>query len=345
MTPPRERSMEEKFPAKNRMPAKLRGASIALAALVVCALAAGSARGQASYPSQGIRLIVPYAAGGVPDTVARFVGQRLQERIGQSVVVENRPGGNGSVAAAAIAAAPADGYTLLVTDSAMLSVNPLFFKQLAYSAQNDFVPVALLARAPLFLAVHPDLPVGTLREFIDYVKARPGEVNYGSSGIGSTHHLTMEAVKAALHLNMTHIPYRGAGQSMPALLGGHVQALFSAYPSLKGAVEGNRVKLIATNGLRRSPLAPDVPALAEVIPGFDLITLIGIYARVGTPTPVVRKIATEAVAIVAQPDVVPQFAVLGMEPAGEGPDAFGRAVADEIERVTKVVESAGIKPE
>jgi tripartite-type tricarboxylate transporter receptor subunit TctC len=322
-----------------------RAAPQAFAALLVCSLVAWPAQGQAPYPSQGIRLIVPYAAGGVPDTVARFVGQRLQERIGQSIVVENRPGGNGSVAAATLAAAPADGYTLLVTDSAMLSVNPLFFKQLAYSPQKDFVPVALLARAPLFLAVSSDVPVATLREFIDYVKARPGKINYGSSGVGSTHHLTMEAMKAALHLNMTHIPYRGTGQSVPALLGGHVQVLFSAYPSLKGAVESNRVRLIATNGAQRSPLAPDVPPLADVIPGFDLITLIGIYARTGTPLAIVQKIATEAVASVKQPDVVPQFAVLGMEPAGDSPDAFGQAVADEIERVTKVVNSAGIKAE
>jgi tripartite-type tricarboxylate transporter receptor subunit TctC len=316
-----------------------------LAALLACAFAWWPAQGQAPYPSQGIRLIVPYAAGGVPDTVARFLGQRLQERIGQSVVVENRPGGNGSVAAATITSAPADGYTLLVTDSGMLSVNPLFIKQLAYSPQQDFMPVALLARAPLFLAVHADVPVATLSEFIAYVKARPGQINYGSSGIGSTHHLSMEAVKAALDLNMTHIPYRGTGQSVPALLGGHVQTLFSAYPSLKGAVESNRVKLLATNGAQRSPLAPDLPPLADVIPGFDLITLVGIYARTGTPPAVVGKIAAEAVAIVQRADVAPQFAVLGMEPAGAGPDAFGQAVKDEIARVTKVVQSAGIKAE
>jgi tripartite-type tricarboxylate transporter receptor subunit TctC len=323
---------------------KLNAAPMALVAVFACLLAPQTARSQTTYPSQAIRLIVPYAAGGVPDTVARFVGQRLQERTGQSVVVENRPGGNGSVAAATIASAPADGYTLMVTDSAMLSVNPLFFKQLAYSPQS-FVPIALLARAPLFLAVHPDVPVATLREFIDYVKARPGQINYGSSGVGSTHHLTMEAMKSALQLTMTHVPYRGAGQSVPALLGGHVQVLFSAYPSLKGAVETNRVRLLATNGAQRSPLAPDVPSLAEVIPGFDLITLIGIYARTGTPAAVVNRIAREAVAVVREPAVIPQFAALGMEPAGEGPEDFGRSVAEEIKRVTKVAESAGIKPE
>jgi tripartite-type tricarboxylate transporter receptor subunit TctC len=319
---------------------------IALAvAYLALAAAFGQAHAQAAYPSQTIRIVVPYAPGGVPDTVARFLGRRLQDRVGQSVVVENRAGGNGSVAAAAITSSPADGYTLMVTDSAMLSVNPMFLAQLSYDPKKDFVPVALLARAPIFLAVHADVPVSTLQEFIDYVKARPGQVNYGSSGVGSTHHLTMEAMKSALHLQMTHVPYRGTGQSVPALLGGHVQALFSAYPSLKGAVETNRVKLLATNGAQRSPLAPNVPSLAEVIPGFDLITLIGVYARAGTPPTVVQKIAAEAIAVVKEPDVVPQFAALGMEPAGEEPDEFARTIAREIERVTKVVESAGIKPQ
>jgi len=319
----------------------LRSAFLTVAALAL----AGAAQAQAPYPSQPVRIVVPYAPGGVPDTVARFVGAKLQARIGQSVVVENRAGGNGSVAASAIATAPADGYTLMVTDSAMLSVNPLFLTQLSYNPQKDFVPVALLARAPIFLAVHADVPVSNLREFIDYVKARPGQLTYGSSGVGSTHHLTMEAVKAALGLSITHVPYRGTGQSVPALIGGHVQALFSAYPSLKGAVETNRVKLLATNGPQRSPLAPDVPSLAEIIPGFDLITLIGLYARAGTPPAVVEKIAAEAVAVVKEPDVVPQFAALGMEPAGEGPAAFAKTIDAEIERLTKVVESAGIKPQ
>ena len=320
----------------------LRPALIVIATLAVCAVT--SAQAQAPYPSEPIKFIVPYAAGGVPDTVARFTAQRLSARIGQPVVVENRPGGNGSVAAAAMAAAPADGYTLLVTDSAMLSVNPLFFSQLAYSPQKDFMPVAILARAPLFLAVHESVPVRTLQEFIDYVKAHPGKINYGSSGVGSTHHLTMEAMKSSLHLDITHVPYRGSGQSVPALLGGHVQALFSAYPSLRGAIETNHVRLLATSGRQRSPLALDVPALADVIPGFDLITLIGIYARIGTPPATIQQIATEAIAVVKQPDVVPQFAALGMEPAGEGPEAFAKAIAGEIERVTDVVRKAGIKP-
>jgi tripartite-type tricarboxylate transporter receptor subunit TctC len=315
---------------------------IALAALATFAVT--FAQAQAPYPSQSIKFIVPYAAGGVPDTVGRFVAQRLSDRIGHSVVVENRPGGNGSVAATAMAAAPADGYTLLVTDSAMLSVNPLFFSQLTYNPQKDFIPVAALARAPLFLAVHESVPARTLQEFIKYVKEHPGKITYGSAGVGSTHHLTMEAMKSALDLEITHVPYRGSGQSVPALLGGHVQALFSAYPALRGAIETKRVRLLATNAAQRSPLAPELPPLAEVIPGFDLITLIGVYARTGTPPAIVHKIATEAIAVVKQADVVPQFAALGMEPTGDGPEAFRKAIAGEIERVTEVGRKAGIKP-
>ena len=237
---------------------------VAFACLPRCA---ATARGQATYPSQAIRLIVPYAPGGVPDTTARLLAQRLQDRVGQTVVVENRAGGNGSVAAAVIAAAPADGYTLFVVDTTMLSVNPLFISQLSYNPQKDFVPIAALARTPLFLAVSAETPVRTLPEFIDYVKARPGQVNYGSAGVGSTHHLTMEAVKSALHLDITHVPYRGTSQAVPALLGGHVQVLWASYPNLKAGVEGGLIRLIANNGLGRSPLLPELPPVADMDPG------------------------------------------------------------------------------
>ena len=249
-----------------------------------------SAQAQAPYPNQGIRFIVPYAPGGLPDTVARITGQHLQERIGQTVVVENRAGGGAAAAVNALMTAPSDGYTFVITDGSLVSTNPVIFKQLTYNPK-DMIPVALLGSTPLFLASHPDLPVSTFREFIDYVKAHPGQVNYGSSGVGSAHHLSMEAVKAALNLQMTHIPYRGTGQSVPALLGGHVQVLFSAYPSLVGAVESKKVKLLAHNGPGRYFQAPDVPPIADVIPGFDLTNIVGMFAKPGIPQPVLDKIA------------------------------------------------------
>jgi tripartite-type tricarboxylate transporter receptor subunit TctC len=315
----------------------------AVAALTVFnAIGALSAWAQAPYPNQGIRFIVPYAPGGLPDTVARIVGQRVQERVGQNVVVENRPGGGAAAAVSALLTAPADGYTFLVSDGSLLSTNPLLIKQLTYAAK-DVAPVALLGRTPLFLAAHPDVPVNTLREFVDYVKARPGQINYGSSGVGSIHHLSMEALKAALKLDMTHIPYRGTGQSVPALLGGHVPVLFSAYPSLVGAVANKQVKLLAHNGTGRWFQAPDVPPIADVIPDYDLMTIVGIYARPGMPQAITDKIVAEVVAAVSSPEAKRQFANAGVETTGGGPDAFGRALQREINNVANVVRAANIQ--
>jgi len=318
--------------------------SLAVMAISVLGLLADApASAQGTYPSQPIKFIVPYAAGGLPDTVARIVGQKLSDRLGHAVVVENRAGANGSIAAAALASAPADGYTFMVTDGSMLSVNPLLFKDLNYDPKKDFVPVALVARAPLFLASHPSLPATDLKGFIDYVKANPAKVNYGSSGVGSTHHLSMEAMKAALNLDMAHVPYRGTGQSVPALLGGHVQVLFSAYPSLAGAAESKKVNLLATNGAKRSPQAPNVPPIAEVIPGFDFSVMVGILARAGTPPAIVEKISSEAVAAVKMDDVAKQYAAVGIEQDGAGSADFATEIAKEIERVANVVRSANIK--
>lgn len=303
-----------------------------------------SVQARAPYPNQGIRLIVPYSPGGLPDTIARIVGQNLQERIGQSVVVENRAGGGAAAAVTALMGAPADGYTFIVTDGSIVSTNPALFKQLAYDPK-DIIPVALLGRTPLFLAAHPDLPVSTLREFVDYVKAHPGQINYGSSGVGSVHHLSMEAFKAPLKLEMTHIPYRGTGQSVPALLGGHVQVLFSAYPSLVGAVESKKVKLLANNGPGRWFQAPDVPPLSEVIPGYDLSTIVSLFARPGLPQAVTDKITAEAIAAVNSPGARKQLTAAGIESAGGNAGVLDTALKREIENVTAVVKSAGIEPQ
>ena len=316
----------------------------ALAALVVWPLAALHAQVAPPYLSQTVRFIVTHPAGGLPDTVARIVGRRLQERLGQTLVVENRAGANGGIAVSALLNSPADGHTFVVTDGAILSINPQLYAKLPYNPQ-DIMPVAFLARAPLFLAVHPKVPTGTMKEFIEHVKARPGELNYGSSGVGSIHHLSMEAMKAALQLNMSHVPFKGTGESVPALLGGHVEVLFSAYPSLSGAAEGNRVKLLATNGVGRSAQAPQLPAISEFIAGFDFAPIVGIYARAGTPAAITTKIANEAIAIVKEPDSVRQLAVVGVEPVGGGPEEFARALKGEIERVAKVPAAAGFRPQ
>jgi tripartite-type tricarboxylate transporter receptor subunit TctC len=320
----------------------LRRASLAILIGGLCLMGPALAQGQ--YPNQPIKLIVPYAPGGVPDTTARLLAQKLQDRVGQSVVVENRAGGNGSVAAGVIAAAPADGYTLLVVDTTLLSVSPLFVNQLSYDPQKDFVPIAALARTPLFLAVSADTPIRTLREFIDHARSHPGELNYGSAGIGSTHHLTMEAMKSALRLDITHVPYRGTSQAVPALLGNHVQVLWASYPNLKAGVEAGKIRLLANNGLGRSPLLPELPPLSDIIPGFDMVSVIGVYGRAGTPEPIVRRIAADAGVIMREPEMNSALAPLGMEPVGEGPEPFARMIAQEVGTITKVVESVGLKP-
>jgi tripartite-type tricarboxylate transporter receptor subunit TctC len=328
-------------------PQPLRAALMALTVLGVCALvpalASWPARAE-TQPGASIKFLVTHAAGGLPDTVARIVGKRLQERLGQTIVVENRTGANGGIAVAALTSAPADGLTFVVTDGAILSTNPLLYNKLPYEPK-DVAPVAFLAQAPLFLAAHADVPVKSLQEFIDYAKARPGQLNFGSSGVGSIHHISMEALMAALNLKLTHVPYRGTGESVPALLGGHVNVLFSAYPSLSGAANTNLIKLLASNAAGRSSLAPNVPAIAEIIPDFNFAPIVGIYGRVGTPPAIMQKIAAEATATVKEPEVMQALAVVGVESTGGGPEEFGRALQGEIDRVAKVIKTVGIRIE
>ena len=314
----------------------------ALCIAVLAVSAAPPALAQAAYPSQTVKMMVPNPAGGLPDTVARIVGRRLQERLGQSVVIENRPGANGRVAVAALLAAPADGYTLLVTDGAILTINPLLYANLSYNPK-DILPVAMLARAPMFLAMNPKVPAATLAELIAYARAHPGRINYGSGGIASTHHLSMEAFAAALKLDMRHVPFKGTGEAVPALLGGHIELLFSAYPSLAGAAESGQVKLLASNGLQRSRQAPDLPAIAEVIPGFDLAPTIGVFGRADTAPEAVEKLVAEALATLKEPEVVQQLAVLGVEAAGAAPNGYAAALEAEGKRMAAAVDAAGLK--
>ena len=300
---------------------------------------------QAAYPSKPIKFIVPYAAGGLPDTVARIFAQRLTDRLGQSVVVDNKPGANGVVAAQVLASSPADGYTFLVTDGSMFSINPAIYKNLSYEYKRDFLPVSLAARAPLYLAVHPKTGVNTLQEFVALAKSKPGALNYGSSGIGSSHHLTMEAMKAALGLEIQHVPFRGSALSVPALIGGQVDVAFSALPSLAGFVKDNRVKLLGTNAAQRSAVAPNVPAIAEIVPGFDFAVIVGVLAATGTPAAAIERISSEIEKIAKMPETIQTLANAGIDAVGSNPADYGRAVLAENERLAAAIKTAGIKGE
>jgi tripartite-type tricarboxylate transporter receptor subunit TctC len=281
----------------------------ALAAPFVLSPAAAGAQPQGSHPNQTIRLIVPFPAGGLPDTIARIIAPSMQTRLKETVIVENRPGSGGGVAATALAAAPADGYQLIVTDLSFLSTNPFLYKQLTYNPK-DISTVAQVGVAPLYLAVHPSVPAKSLVEFVDYARGNAGKINYGSSGVGSLHHLSMEALKAHYKLEMTHVPFRGTGQSVPALLGGHVQALFSAYPSLGGAA-----------------------------------SRIGIFARTGTPAAITKLIAETVIAVTQEPETINRFSTAGIDAAGAGPGDFAKALESERARVEAVVKVSGIEPQ
>ncbi len=281
------------------------------------------------YPRQAIRMIVPYAAGGLPDTMTRIIGPQMTQSLGQQVIVENRPGAGGISGTEAVAKSPADGYT---------------FAKLPYDALKDFAPVSLIGSTSLFLVLHPSVPANSFQELVAYAKANPGKLNYGSSGLGSIHHLTTEALKAALGLDIVHVPYKGMGQAVPALLGGQVSMLFSALPAIEGQVKGGKVKLLAISTLKRSPQAPEVPTVAELgVPGFDFAPQIGLLAPAGTPAPIVARLAAEVSRAVKNAEVAQRFQQLGIEPAGNAPQEYDAQIRNDFERYGRVVRITGTK--
>jgi tripartite-type tricarboxylate transporter receptor subunit TctC len=304
-----------------------------------------TARAQAAWPSQQVKLIVPYSPGGLPDTVARILSKKLSERFSQAVVVENRPGANGVVAAQAVIGAAHDGHTLMLTDDSMITINPLLYKNLGYEPRKDFVPTSLIATAPLFLAVHPSVPANTFAELVALIKSKPNEFAYGSSGVGSTHHLCTEAMKAALGLEIRHIPYKGTSQSVPALVGNQVSMVFSAFPSLTGFVKGGQVKLLVVNTAKRSQFAPNVTALGELIPGFDFAPNVGIFAPARTPAAVIARLSEEVARLVKDPEVMQTFNTAGIEGIGGSPADYVRVLEREAERDARAIRLAGLKPE
>ena len=322
-----------------------RSTFLQLAALAAAGLTLPVAAQAQAFPSKPIKLVVPYAPGGLPDTVARLIAQRIQGPLGQPVVVENKPGAGGAVAAAAIAQSPADGHTLLVTDGPMLAIAPLVTQKMSYDPIKDFVPVSLVGTAPLFLAVNANVKANTLDEFIALAKTKPGALNYGSAGIGSIHHLTAEAMKDGLGIFITHIPFRGSGASVPALIGGQVDMVFASPPALMGFVKSGQARLIAINSTKRSDLAPNVPALGEKIPGFDFAFNVVVLARAGTPPEVVNRLSAEIAKAVKAPDAVEPLRVAGVDPVGGTPEQLAAAMRSEADRVAKAAKRAGLKAE
>jgi tripartite-type tricarboxylate transporter receptor subunit TctC len=310
--------------------------------LIALALAA-TAHAQ-SYPNRPIKVVVPYAPGGLPDTITRLVGAKLSDSLGQQIVVENLPGAGGINGVTEVVKAQPDGYTLLVADVGQVAINPHLFSKLPYQPLKDLTPVSLIGTSPLYLVAHPSVPVNSLKELVALAKKEPGKLNYGSSGIGSIHHLATEALKAGFGIDLVHVPYKGTGQSVPALLGGQVALLYSALPSIAGHLKDGKVKMLAISTAKRSPATPDVPTVAESgIPGYDFVAEIGMLAPAGAPREVVNRLAGDMAKAVKLPDVVQRMNQLGIDPVGSTPEAYGRVNKASYDKYAAIVKATGAK--
>lgn len=312
-----------------------------LAVMVTISALPVAAQGQ--YPSQQIRFIVPNPPGGLPDVLSRIIADKLKDRLGQNVIIENKPGANAGIGAAAVTASKPDGYTFLVSDSAVVNISHLLNAQLPFDRKN-LVPMVLIARAPIFLGATAGLPVNTFKEMIEHAKANPGKINYGSIGVGSFHHLSMEAVQTGLGIKLNHIPYKGSGESVTALRAGQISLVFASFAGLSPAIKSGQAKLLAVNSLKRSPQAPDVPAISETLPGFDLPVTQSLYARTGTPAAVGERIAKDLAEVVKDPAIIDRFKAMGIEAAVAGPTETQRVIKAEGEAIQKIVTAAGLKP-
>jgi tripartite-type tricarboxylate transporter receptor subunit TctC len=306
------------------------------------ALSAGAQ--QANYPTRSIRLIVAFAPGGSTDTVARAIGRQLGERLGQSVVIDNRTGAGGSVGTEMAARAAADGYTLTMGTTSTHPISAAVYSKLRYDPVRDFEPIALVAISHFLLVVHPDVRSNTLQEFISLVRAQPGKLNYASAGLGSSTHFAMALLIAEAKLDMVHVPFGGSAPATTAIVGGQVQALFSAAPALIPQVKAGRVRALAIGSTARAAVLPDVPTVAESgFPGFEAGLWFGFFAPKGTPAPVVRRLHAELINVAQSPEVKEQFDRQGLEPRSLGPAELGKLVKTEVEKFRKVIKTAGIK--
>jgi tripartite-type tricarboxylate transporter receptor subunit TctC len=297
-----------------------------------------------SYPSRPVRIIVGFAAGGAPDILGRLLGQWLSERLGQQFVVENRPGAASNVATEAVVHAPADGYTLLLTSMGN-AVNATLYDKLNYNFLRDIAPVAGISVEPLAMEVHPSFPAKTVPEFIAYVKARPGKINYASAGSGTSLHMAAELFKIMAGLEMLHVPYRGSPAALTDVLGGQVEMLFSPLPSSIDYVRTGRLRALATTGAARSPALPDTPIVGDFLPGYEASAWYGLGAPKNTSAEIVGKLNKEINAGLTDPTLRARLAELGSSPFVGSPSDFGKHLAAETEKWGKVVRTANLKPE
>ena len=314
-----------------------------LAAIALFALTAVAARGD-TFPSRPIRIVVPFAAGGATDLIARVVGQKLTESLGQAVVVENRPGASGMIGADLVAKAPPDGYTLLMASTAEIAINPSLYSKMSYDPQKDLAPITLAGVTPLILVVNPASPLHSVADIVKEAKAHPGTISFASAGNGSVQHLSGELVKVLTSTDMVHVPYKGAAPALTDVLSGQVTMFFSGMPPAMPHVKSGKLRALAVTTPKRSPAAPDVPTMAEAgVQGFDISNWFGLLAPAGTPPGILDKLHDEAVKALMQPAVKERLAEQGAEVVADSREHFGAFIKAEADKYAKLIKVSGAK--
>ena len=316
---------------------------IALLALLCAGCAWSPAQAAEAYPAKPIRLIIPFAAGSATDSAGRILAQALSQRLGQNVIVDNRPGANGQIAATLAAQSAPDGYTLFMTTNSTHSANPHLYKSLPYDPTKDFEPIARVGTLAFMLVVHPDLPVGNTKELIAYAVAHPGELSYGTASTAAL--VGAETINAMGHTDMVGVSYKASPQAILDLVAGRVQVMVADFTTAMPQVRTGKLKVLAVTTARRSALLPGVPPIAETLKGFDMTSWNGLFAPAGTPQPIVARLERETLASLAQPDVRERLARIGFEVEPQNGVAFRRFVREQLDAWGKLIRAAKIQPE
>jgi tripartite-type tricarboxylate transporter receptor subunit TctC len=309
--------------------------------LVLAALTAFEATAQ-SYPAKPIRMVVADAAGGAPDQLARILSQRLSESLGQQIVVENKPGAGGALGADQVARSPADGYSLLLTTTAIYAILPSLKKGLPYDPVRDFMPISRIATASNVLVINSGLPAQSVAELVKLAKSKPGALNYASAGIGTPAHLAGEMLNLLAGIKLTHVPYKGAAPGLLDVIAGNAQLIITSPISAGAHMNAGRVRALATTGTERNPSLPQLPTIAESVPGYEITQSWGVVAPAGTPAAVIQRLSSEIARAMSHPEVKERVLKTGAVPAGDSPAAFEAFMARERQRLADVIAKSGI---
>ena len=320
------------------MKALHRALLLVLSSLLLCATTAGAQ----TYPVKPMRLIVADAAGGAPDQLGRILGQKLSEILGQQMVVDNRPGASGALGADIAARSPADGYSLLLTTTAIYAILPSLKKNLAYDPARDFVPVSRIATASNVLVVNASLPARTVADLVQLAKSKPGALNYASAGVGSPAHLAGEMLNLLAGIKLIHVPYKGAAPALLDVIAGNAQLIITSPIAASGHIQTGRVRALATTGSERNPALPELPTIAETVPGYEISQSWGVVAPAGTPATIVKRLNDAIVQAMHLPEVKEQVLKTGAMPAGDSAAAFDAFMAKERARLAEVIAKSGI---